>query len=145
MYHYTESGLRNIWLANGYEEHETPYGRGVSFHNVEGLHRAIARGLINKAGKLTGAELRFLRKELGMSQPKLAEMLGNNEQTVAMWEKRSNQPKMADRFIRAIYREVSEGNAHIEEIITRLIDSDMDDGHEKITFEREGDDWKLAA
>ena len=30
MYHYRECGLRNVWLANGFEQHETPYGPGVA-------------------------------------------------------------------------------------------------------------------
>ncbi len=33
MYHYTDGGLRNVWLANGYEIKTTPYGEGVVFHN----------------------------------------------------------------------------------------------------------------
>ena len=31
MYHYTDGGLRNVWLANGYEIKKTPYGEGVAF------------------------------------------------------------------------------------------------------------------
>jgi len=29
MYHYTDGGLRNVWLANGHEIKNTPYGEGV--------------------------------------------------------------------------------------------------------------------
>jgi putative transcriptional regulator len=145
MYHYRECGLRNVWLANGYEAHETPYGEGVSIHDLEGLHRAIARGLIAKAGKLTGAEFRFLRQELGLSQAKLATMIGNEAQTVALWEKRGGPPKLADRFIRAIYREQDEGNAHIREMIDRLIDADIDDDSERLTLTQDEDGWQLAA
>jgi len=36
-YHYRECGLDNVWLLNGYELHDTPYGKGVSFVDVEGL------------------------------------------------------------------------------------------------------------
>jgi len=31
MYNYTDGGLRNVWLANGYEIKKTPSGEGVSF------------------------------------------------------------------------------------------------------------------
>ena len=75
MYHYRECGLRNVWLANGYDEHDTPYGPGIAIHDVEGLHRAIAHGIVNKGGKLTGTELRFIRQEMSLSQAKLATML----------------------------------------------------------------------
>lgn len=145
MYHYRECGLRNVWLANGYDEHETPYGPGVAFHDVEGLHRTIARGLIAKGGKLNGTELRFLRQEMGLSQAKLATMLGNDAQSIALWEKRGTQPKMADRFIRAIYREQQEGNAHIRELIERLVDSDLEETDARLTLEQNDGGWRVAA
>lgn len=145
MYHYRECGLRNIWLANGYDEHDTPYGPGIAIHDVEGLHRAIARQMINKGGRLTGAELRFLRQDMGLSQARLASMLGNEAQTVALWEKRGGQPKLADRFIRAIYRELNEGNAHIRDMIERLADADVDDGDARIMLAQQGGAWAIAA
>jgi putative transcriptional regulator len=145
MYHYRECGLRNVWLANGYDEHETPYGPGIAIHDLTGLHRAIAHGLVTKNGKLTGAELRFLRQEMGLSQAKLAAMLGNEAQTIALWEKRSSQPNIADRFIRAIYRELNEGNAHIQDMIDRLIDADLEEGEGRITLEQDRGGWKVAA
>ena len=145
MYHYRECGLRNVWLANGFDEQDTPYGSGISIGDLEGLHRAIAHGLVNKGGKLTGTELRFLRQEMGLSQAKLATMLGNEAQTVALWEKRGGQPKIADRFIRAIYRELNEGNAQIRDMIERLVDSDLDLGDVRITLEQDSGGWKFAA
>lgn len=30
MFHYTDGGLRNVWLVNGYEIKETPYGQAVA-------------------------------------------------------------------------------------------------------------------
>lgn len=48
-YHYLESGLRSIWLKNGYAIKRDPdYGERVSIHDVDGLHRAIGRALANK-------------------------------------------------------------------------------------------------
>jgi putative transcriptional regulator len=100
---------------------------------------------VNKGGKLTGTELRFLRQEMGLSQTKLATMLGNEAQTVALWEKRVGQPKIADRFIRAIYRELNEGNAHIRDMIERLVDSDLDDSDARIVLAQFSSGWKVAA
>ena len=145
MYHYQECGLRNVWLVNGYDMHTTPYGDGVSIHDIEGLHRAIARGLVNKAAKLTGSELRFLRKQMGLSQAKLALILGNEDQTVALWEKRGTQPKIADRFVRALYREFVEGNAHIRDMIDLLVDADREEREERMNFVQGSQGWKVAA
>ncbi len=117
----------------------------MAIHDLEGLHRTIAHGLVNKGGKLTGAELRFLRHEMDLSQAKLAAMLGNEAQTVALWEKRGGQPKIADRFIRAIFRELNEGNAHIRDMIERLVDSDIEVADARLTLEQDGGGWKLAA
>lgn len=41
VYHYRECGLGNVWLANGYDEHSTPYGEGVSIDDAEGLQKVI--------------------------------------------------------------------------------------------------------
>ena len=65
MYHYTDGGLRNVWLANGYTKQKTPFGEGVAIQDVEGLTRAICTMLTKRAGVLTGAELRYLRTAEG--------------------------------------------------------------------------------
>ena len=54
MYHYTDGGLGNVWLANGFEIKKTPYGEGVAFHNLDGLTRSICMALTRKASLLTG-------------------------------------------------------------------------------------------
>ena len=70
-YHYTQCGLDNVWLTNGYEITETPYGKSLSIDDVEGLHTAITQALIDIARPLTGDELRFLRIHLDLSQKAL--------------------------------------------------------------------------
>lgn len=144
MYHYQECGLRNVWLANGYQEHETPYGSGVSIEDVEGLHHLIGQKLATEKPSLTGAEFRFLRKELGLSQSRLAHWWGYDAQSVALWEKRGRVPRIADRFIRAIYLEKTAGNPSITEIIERLADADRQE-ETRLTFEETPAGWRLAA
>lgn len=133
-----------MWLANGYTGH-TPDGPGIAIHDVEGLHRAIAHGIVNKGGRLTGTELRFLRQEMRLSRAKLATMLGNEAQTLALWEKQGSQPKIADRFIRAIYRELNEGNAQICDIMGRLVNSDQVRVNARLTLEQDRGRWKVVA
>lgn len=77
MYHYTDGGLRNVWLANGYEIKKTPYGEGVTFHNLDGLTRSICMALTRKASLLTGAEFRYVRSAgMLLSQPALGKLMG---------------------------------------------------------------------
>jgi len=139
-YHYTESGLRNIWLANGYTVRKTKYGDGVSIHDVDGLHRAIAHAVANKP-HLTGAEVRFLRKEMGMSQRGLGELLGVTDQAVALWEKKGRLPRTADRLLRLIYVEHEGGNVPIRATIQRINDIDQH-GDEQIIAEETKGRWK---
>lgn len=144
-YHYTESGLTNVWLLNGYTIRKTKYGQGVSIHDMEGLHRALARALANKP-RLTGAEIRFLRKEMGLSQRSLGELLGVSDQAVALWERKGRLPKTADRLLRLIYMEHDKGNAPIVAFIHHLNELDQKN-YEQIIAEEGKGGWKthLAA
>jgi len=144
-YRYTESGLTNVWLTNGYTIRKTKYGEGVSIHDMDGLHRALARALSNKP-RLTGTEVRFLRKEMGLSQRGLGELLGVTEQAVSLWERKGQLPKTADRLLRLIYVEHDRGNAPIRTTIQRINDMDSQENDQIIAEEAKGG-WKtrLAA
>ena len=144
MYHYTECGLNNVWLVNGFKDHETPYGKGVAIQDADGLHRVIALGLVNHKPRLSGGEFRFLRKELDLSQAALARVLGNDEQSVARWEKSGRVPKMGERFLRALYREHAEGNARIREIVDRLNEMDQR-AQKKMILEETEQGWQARA
>jgi DNA-binding transcriptional regulator YiaG len=121
MYHYTESGLRNIWLVNGYLVKRTSYGKAVSIRDLEGLHRYIGSVVARQPG-LSGPELRFLRKEMGMSQRALAEFVGTSEQNISLWERRGRVPQAADRIIKLAYLETinKDGNVKVRETIDFL-------------------------
>lgn len=125
MYRWDDMGLKNIWLANGYRFHDTPYGKGVSFEDVDGLTRAVCLALARKPGKLTGAELRYLRQVgLGMSQPSLGKVLGVDAQSVARWEKSGKLPKWANRMVRLVYEAHADGNTAIRRVVERINDVD---------------------
>jgi DNA-binding transcriptional regulator YiaG len=145
MYRYVDSGLRNIWLVNGYRRHKTPYGPGVSVANLEGLHRAIGRWLAAKPGRLTRAEFRFLRNELELSQLALGNYLGAEGQAVARWERGVTRvPRWADRFLRALWREHAEGTARIRELVERLAAADAR-GTARLRLALRGRRWCAAA
>jgi DNA-binding transcriptional regulator YiaG len=120
MYHYTESGLDNVWLANGYTVIETPYGKGVSVRDADGLLQAIAIRLVHKAGRLTGRELRFLRSLLCLSQQSLGPMVGATEQSVSLWERTGKVPRGADAIVRMIVLEKLNGDGKVTQIIDRI-------------------------
>ena len=107
MYHYRECGLSNVWLANGYEWVPTSLGKAFRVRSADELEKVIERAVVAKPGPLTGQEFRYLRKSLHLSQCDLAKMLGNNEQTIALWEKRRGPPLWADRLIRAFNSEAA--------------------------------------
>lgn len=111
MYHFTDGGLRNVWLKNGYVEKDTPYGKAVSFHDLDGLIKAICVALARKPGKLTGAEFRYIRNGLLLSQKSLGQMLGYSEQAIAKWEKQGRIPKAQDFLIRVISQQKHDGHA----------------------------------
>ncbi|WP_225774354.1 helix-turn-helix domain-containing protein [Pseudomonas sp. Marseille-Q5115] len=105
MYEYKGSGLEGIYLKNGYEILQTPYGQGVRIENVQGLHRAIAAEIVTQGSPMTGHQFRFLRKEQDLVQAELAAILRVDVQTVANWEKRGPQevPGPADIAMRGLY------------------------------------------
>lgn len=106
FYHYTESGLDNIWLVNGFEHVSLPSGEHVRIQDIEGLHKAIGTTLAQEKKDLTGREIRFLRQELLLSQALLAKLLEVSEQTVHRWETgKAAIPKPAESLIRYLYQE----------------------------------------
>ncbi|MDA8363695.1 MAG: helix-turn-helix domain-containing protein [Gammaproteobacteria bacterium] len=146
LFHYTSCGLRNIYLRNGFHVKETPYGRVVSIQDVEGLHRAIGLHLVRNKTHLTGAEVRFLRKELDMSQATLAKCLQVGETTVRNWESgRVKATGPGDRMIRALYQEYATGNSEIRELVDRLAELNRVLHAKTVEFEETKQGWRAAA
>ena len=143
MYHYTESGLKNDWLTNGFKIKKIDGEQAVAISDADVLHQVIGRALAAKP-YLTGLELRYLRKEIGLSQKRLADLLGSTEQTVSLWERRGRMPKGYDRLVRLLYLEQIDGNVKIQEIIHRLIELDSRE-NEKLIFSDTRSGWRQAA
>lgn len=143
VYHYTSSGLDSIYLENGVLIEETAYGRAVSIEDSEGLHRAIGRWLIDRPSPLNGAELRFLRLEMEMTQRHLAGIIGGTEQTLRLWEKTRDKfiPGTPDRLVRALFAETLGGDHDIRRMLERLAELDRLE-HEDKCFKRVSRGWR---
>lgn len=142
-YHYTESGLQNVYLSNGYKTRKTATGDAVAISDADGLHQAIGRHIASK-GYLTGKEFRFLRKELDLSQNRFANWIGLTEDMVSKWERLGRVPKSASRFMQAIYLEKIDGNVKITEMVERLANLDREQ-EGKLVFEDTREGWREAA
>ncbi len=104
-YHYTECGLDNIYLANGFEITKNSAGEEeIYIEDIHGLHEKIGLSLISKPGLLIGNEIRFIRHTIDFSQTTLAHLLGVDYQTVLGWEKNKWPiPKTADHYLKTIF------------------------------------------
>lgn len=120
MYHYTQCGLDNVWLENGYKVKKTAYGQAVAVEDADGLHQTLALELIAKQGRLSGKELKFLRVAMGLSQGGLGRLLGATEQSVSLWERTGKVPQAADGLTRLLAAEKLNGNCKVSEVVERI-------------------------
>lgn len=103
-YRYRACGLDGIFLLNGYVVEQHDGEEHVAVTDVDGLHREIGRHLVIHRKGLAPKEVRFLRNTMGITQAEMAELLGNNSQSVARWEKgECEMPGTAEKLLRAIY------------------------------------------
>lgn len=141
-YHYTESGLDDVYLLSGYEVHHTPEGEGVSVKDVDGLHRVIGEHLATHKKVLSGKEIRFLRKLMDLTQSELGKLLGVSDQQVARYEKgESEMPGAADGLLRALYLQSIGNEVQLRALLSALeeFDAPLTDKH---LFAEEGGVWK---
>lgn len=70
----------------------------VDFHALE---KMVLRLLIHKRTPLTGAELRFIRKYLGLTTTEFGKLLGVTHVAVVKWESGKTRPHIpADVYVR---------------------------------------------
>ena len=144
LHHYRECGLDNVFLLNGFTVRETRHGRAVSIEDIDGLHLAIGTHLAREKRTLTGAELRFLRAEMGLSQKMLGMLLGKTAQTVARWEKgQSRIDGTADRVVRVLYAEQTGESEKVRNVLQELAVLDDLAGDDEFRFEDTDEGWRL--
>ncbi|MCC6367054.1 MAG: hypothetical protein IT165_26335 [Bryobacterales bacterium] len=103
-YRYTESGLSNVVLQ-GVEVADCPScgNSDVIIPRLVRIHQAIAQALANSPARLTGEQLRFLRKHLGFSGDQLGSYLHTDKTKVSKWERGEDLIGQAsDRLVRLL-------------------------------------------
>ncbi|MDQ6992016.1 MAG: helix-turn-helix domain-containing protein [Mariprofundus sp.] len=145
-YHYTDSGLDFIYLANGYNVVKTPYGEGVAIHDLEGLHIVIGSCIADRP-IMTGDEFRFLRIELGLSQVEVANLIGVGESAVRNWEKGRTQhvPRPSANLMRGLYLESIDATSKLSKILKNISHLNREIHHIEMNLEETEEGWKLAA
>ncbi|MBI5447721.1 MAG: helix-turn-helix transcriptional regulator [Gammaproteobacteria bacterium] len=142
-YKFDICGLDNVYLLNGFKCRTTPYGNATSFEDLYGLHETIAKWLVHDKPSLSGKELRFLRKEMEMTQKELGDEMGVSEQAVALWEKgKVNVQGYADRLIRIIYNEWSGETVHLKALTDHLRAMEKKTHEDDVFFEHKKNAWK---
>lgn len=148
-FHYDICGLDYIYLANGYNIHETPYGNGVSIDNTDVLHKVIGRFIVFEMPHIRGQELRFFRSEFGFSQTKMAHLFGTSLRTYQKWEEDKNKEinPQADRLMRIIYLEFLGETRQFKEISQILDDIQNSSNHRSkdLQLKETSSGWQIAA
>jgi DNA-binding transcriptional regulator YiaG len=118
-YRYTESGLDNVMIDGVNLLADDAGERCMVIPNINGLHKAIAHGIVVRRESMSGRELRFIRTEMGMTQAELANMLHREPLAVSRWE-RAESPidANAEALVRlyAIQELKLPGDANVREI-----------------------------
>lgn len=144
MHHYVDSGLKNIWLKDGYTIYETEYGEGVSIHDLEGLHKIIGLNIVHKTPALKGDDVRFLRKEMDLTQNTLASILRVSEDTIRNYENRTQIPEPIELLLRQLYLEYVNGNETLCELSREISRLDRELASYKREFFFDESTWEAA-
>ncbi len=147
LYHYTDCGLNNVYLVNGFNTIETEYGVAVSINNMDGLHKSIGLFLISSIRDLPGDEIRFLRHEMLMSQRTLSSLLGVSEQEIRRWENgKIKIPKPSESLLRLLYREHAiDKSGKIASILKKISHLEEKINEMQFIFKISKNEWQAAA
>ncbi|PJK07969.1 transcriptional regulator [Lysobacteraceae bacterium NML95-0200] len=145
--HFTECGLDNVYLMNGFRYGQTSNGEEVLIiQDLPGLHAAIAMSVVDSPEPLNAKTFKYLRKQVDMAQRQLAGILGVEEGTVSLWERgKQPVPKSADIILRLMVRETCNGNARLVELIERFNALDRVVHENMLQLQIENDHWQACA
>lgn len=109
-YHYTECGLDHIYLENiELRVCESCGKSSPRLSQILALHATIARAIALQPYPLSGPEVRFLRKQLGMKAREWASLLRIDHTTLSRWENEEQKiGPQSDALIRLLYFRILE-------------------------------------
>jgi len=123
-YHYTDSGLDNVYLLGGVELYtcDACGQASYSIYDIEGLHRELALILIQKLGPLNSKEFRYLRSYLEFSAKDFSAEIDKTPKTISEWETgKSPIPGVVDHLIRRMVATNKKmGNYQVRELSEKL-------------------------
>jgi len=142
---YVESGLPNVVLV-GVEVRRCPKCGTfeVLLPRVAELHRVIAKAVILKPARLSGAEVKFLRKHLGWSGADFAAHMGVDPTTVSAWEhERKPFGTSSDRLLRLmVARQTPVEDYSLDELMKI---SDVQEPARRVEIRAKDHGWQIAA
>ena len=109
QYHFTECGLDNVYLlGDAVERFKCPECGEISavIPDIRDLMHQLATGVADKQDRLTGQEVRFLRKRLKKKSVDFARMLGITPEHLSRIEnghEGNDASSNLDRLVRYIY------------------------------------------
>jgi DNA-binding transcriptional regulator YiaG len=149
LFHFTQSGLDNVWLANGWRALKTPYGPSFTIERLDELHEALARFIVESPLPMRGQDARYLRVMLDLSQADMGKLLGVSRATVIRWESDPKAPldRVHDIAVRATYAAHHDGASLIGATVKALQEADEARHGQayRAVFEARRQGWRLAA
>jgi DNA-binding transcriptional regulator YiaG len=151
-YHFTDSGLPNIYLV-GVRQFECECGeKFVEIPALKQLMSLIARHTVMKDQSLTGLEIRFLRKRLGQKAADFAQMVKLQPETLSRVENgKQTVSGKTDAYIRIYYAFASKDPVLLDTLkqaIDKVLAARRDRPPKKLpktVAKIEHDEWSLAA
>jgi putative zinc finger/helix-turn-helix YgiT family protein len=143
-HHYTASGLPNVYL-DGVDIRTCPAcgTSEVVIPRLAHLHRTIALIIAKSRSRLTGADIRFLRKHIGWSGRDFARHFGVTPETVSRWEnEREPMGAAADRLLRVLAVRDQPVESYPTEELTEVAQSEPVAGPLKATATSAG--WSVV-
>ena len=139
LYHYQECGLPNVYLAGiDVAVCKDCDERFPIIPAILDLYEKIGEAVALKPQTLTGVEVKFLRKQLGLTAAQWASFMKTDKATISRWENDHNPiGRQSDALVRYLYFRLLEEkeNKHINADISGRITSVQNEVGEEIGFQ----------